>query len=69
MEVTEVARRITREMVQLLGADLGGAWLMGGSLPSAGYHLPKDLVGRFAGIPASVWHSLIEVGGEPARAV
>jgi len=69
MEVTEVARRITREMVHLLGADLGGVWLADGSQPPAGYHLPKDRVERLAGIPASVWHSLIEVGDGPPGAM
>jgi signal transduction histidine kinase len=45
--VAEIARRATREMVLLLGADVGGVWLSGDDrerlTPLAGYHLPKDL--------------------------
>ena len=55
LDVTEVARRTTREMVRALGADMGGAW--GPSperdrhVPLAGYRVPKDLLERFARTP------------------
>ncbi len=45
--VAEIARRATRQMVRLLGADLGGVWLSGEDrdrlTPLAGYRVPRDL--------------------------
>ncbi|MBI4638034.1 MAG: GAF domain-containing protein [Candidatus Rokubacteria bacterium] len=47
LDLAEVARRTTREMVHALGADVGGAWLLDPErnelMPLAGYHVPKDL--------------------------
>lgn len=48
LDLTEVLRRATRELVRALGADMGGAWLLNESrdrfIPIAGYHVPKDLL-------------------------
>jgi signal transduction histidine kinase/CheY-like chemotaxis protein len=66
MDMTEVARRATRETVHLLGADVGAAWLLEGAVPGAGYHLPKDRLDRLAMVPASVWHALVERAGVTA---
>ena len=50
LELNEILRRTTRAMVRALGADTGGAWLQSedGSrfVPIAGYHVPKELLGR-----------------------
>lgn len=46
LDLTEILRRTTREMVRALGADLGAAWLLASErdrfVPLVGYHLPKD---------------------------
>ncbi len=56
LDVAEVARRTTRELVRTLGADLGGAWRLGPQrdrlVPLAGYHIPKDLPPRLGAISA-----------------
>ena len=58
LDLTEVARRTVRELVRILDADIGGAWLLapGGEeyLPLAGYRVPPDLLEAFArgSIPA-----------------
>jgi PAS domain S-box-containing protein len=52
LELTEVVRRTTREMVRALGADLGSAWRLSPSrdqlLPLAGYRIPKALLATLA---------------------
>jgi signal transduction histidine kinase len=49
LDLTEVLRRATREMVRALGGDTGVAWLLAPDrrqfLPLVGYHIPKDVVG------------------------
>src|SRR5262249_50404159 len=49
VDLTEVLRRATREMVRALGADTGVAWLLVPErthfAPLVGYHIPKDVVG------------------------
>jgi GAF domain-containing protein/CheY-like chemotaxis protein/anti-sigma regulatory factor (Ser/Thr protein kinase) len=55
LELTEVLRRATREMVRALGADMGGAWFLAptrdGFLPLVGYHIPKDILATFGQTP------------------
>ncbi|HEU5323355.1 MAG TPA: GAF domain-containing protein, partial [Methylomirabilota bacterium] len=52
LDLTEILRRATREMVRALGADMGAAWLLGPGrdrfLPLVGYHVPKELVQTYA---------------------
>ena len=49
LDLTEVLRRATREMVRALGGDTGIAWLLAPDrahfVPLVGYHIPKDVVG------------------------
>src|SRR5438477_164273 len=49
LDLTEVLRRATREMVRALGGDTGVAWLRAPDrshfVPLVGYHIPKDVVG------------------------
>jgi len=49
LDLTEVLRRATREMVRALGGDTGVAWLLAPErthfVPLVGYHIPKDVVG------------------------
>ncbi len=49
LDLTEVLRRATREMVRALGGDTGVAWLRSPDrthfVPLVGYHIPKDVVG------------------------
>lgn len=48
LDLGEVGRRATREMVRALGADFGGSWRIPPSrdalTPLAGYHVPPDLL-------------------------
>ena len=48
LDLTEVLRRATREMVRSLGADLGAAWLRTETkdrfVPLVGYHIPKEIL-------------------------
>ena len=50
LDLTEVLRRTTREMVRALGADTGVAWLLTPThdryVPLVGYRVPKDLLGK-----------------------
>lgn len=50
LDLSEVLRRTTREMVRALGADTGLAWLLAPSrdrfVPLVGYHVPKELLGK-----------------------
>jgi signal transduction histidine kinase/DNA-binding response OmpR family regulator len=47
LDLSEVLRRTTREMVRALGADLGVAWLVNPTrdrfVPRVGYHIPKEV--------------------------
>jgi signal transduction histidine kinase/CheY-like chemotaxis protein len=49
LDLTEILRRATREMVRALGGDTGVAWLLAPErthfVPLVGYHIPKDVVG------------------------
>jgi len=51
-DFSEVARRMVREMVQALDADMGGAWMLTRSgdafVPLAGYHVPEHARVLFA---------------------
>jgi signal transduction histidine kinase/CheY-like chemotaxis protein len=53
LDISEVLRRATREMVRALGADMGAAWMTtparDGFIPLAGYHIPKEVFGAFTG--------------------
>jgi signal transduction histidine kinase/CheY-like chemotaxis protein len=55
LDLAEVLRRTTREMVRALGADTGIAWLLAPAcdrfVPLVGYHVPKDLLDK-AGLAA-----------------
>jgi signal transduction histidine kinase/CheY-like chemotaxis protein len=50
LDLSEVLRRTTREMVRALGADTGIAWLLTPTrdryVPLVGYHVPKDLLAK-----------------------
>ncbi|MBI4610290.1 MAG: GAF domain-containing protein [Candidatus Rokubacteria bacterium] len=63
-DLTEILRRMTREIVRTLGADTGGAWLVtqtrDGLLPVAGYRVPKELVETFAHTPFPLEHPIID---------
>jgi signal transduction histidine kinase/CheY-like chemotaxis protein len=52
LDLSEVLRRTTREMVRALGADTGLAWLLTPTrdrfVPLVGYHVPKDLLNKAA---------------------
>jgi signal transduction histidine kinase len=52
LDLSEVLRRATREMVRALGADMGVAWLLAPDrtrfVPAVGYHIPKDVLGATA---------------------
>jgi len=52
LDLTEVLRRATREMVRSLGADLGAAWLRTETkdrfVPLVGYHIPKEILASAA---------------------
>ncbi len=65
LEVAEVARRTTRELVRALGADLGGAWQLtpgrDALVPLAGYRVPKDLFDRLSALQAPRGAALIEM--------
>jgi len=49
LDLSEVLRRATREMVRALGGDMGVAWLLAPErthfVPLVGYHIPKDVLG------------------------
>ncbi len=64
LELTEVLRRTTREMVRALRADVGGAMRLspGGDelIPIAGYHIPKDLGKIWSPTPVLPGHPLVE---------
>jgi PAS domain S-box-containing protein len=64
LEVAEIVRRTTKELVRALGADMGGFWLLdagqGFFAPLAGYRVPKDLLELFAGTPVDARNPLFE---------
>jgi signal transduction histidine kinase len=68
LDVKEIVRLTTREMVRALGADMGGAWPFDPSesplIGYVGYHLPKELVETFSRVRHHVWNRLLEGGGE-----
>ena len=55
LDVQEALRRICRELVFLVGADTGAAYLLdepsGRLMPSAGYHVPKEMMETFLANP------------------
>jgi GAF domain-containing protein/DNA-binding NarL/FixJ family response regulator/anti-sigma regulatory factor (Ser/Thr protein kinase) len=69
LDVAEIARRTLREMVHALGADLGGAWRRSEDgrhlVPTAGYHVPADLVEKVMSTPLALDAPLV---AEVARA-
>ena len=48
LDLTEIMRRATREMVRAFGGDMGVAWLLAPDrtrfVPQVGYHIPKDVL-------------------------
>jgi len=52
LDLTDLLRRATREMVRALGGDMGVAWLLTPDrrrfVPLVGYHIPKDVLGATA---------------------
>jgi signal transduction histidine kinase len=64
LELTEVLRRTTREMVRILGADMGGGWLLNPRedlfLPVVGYHIPKDLLEVYSWTAGAAADKLVE---------
>jgi len=72
-DLTEILRRMTREIVRALGADIGGAWLVtpnrDGLLPVAGYRVPKELVETFARTPFPLEHPIIDAARQFKEAI
>lgn len=67
LDLPEVFRRATREIVRTLGADLGGAWLLRpprGLVPIAGYRLSSDLVGAVGTMTLALDNPLLVVAHE-----
>jgi K+-sensing histidine kinase KdpD len=64
LELAEVIRRLTREMVRIVSADTGSAWCFNQSrdqlIPVAGYHAPKDLLESFTRSPSLRAYPFIE---------
>jgi GAF domain-containing protein/two-component sensor histidine kinase len=74
LDLAEILRRTTRELVRALGADVGGAWLLSPDgrsvVPVAGYRVPKALFHRFAGVTLALDDPLVlEVRGAGGAAV
>ncbi len=73
LDVAEIARRTLREMVQALGADLGGAWRRSADgqqlVPIAGYHVPPDLAGALTGTALSLEGPLVSEAIRTGRPV
>lgn len=63
LELTEVLRQATREMVRALDADIGTVWRLEASgdelVPVAGYHVPKSLYRAASGSLRLSHHSLV----------
>ncbi len=55
LDVQEALRRFCRELVFLVGADTGAAYLLdepsGRLVPTAGYHVPKEMMDAFVSHP------------------
>jgi PAS domain S-box-containing protein len=70
LDIAEVARRTTREIVRVLGADMGGAMILNESqdrlVPLAGYRLPKEAFATFASTPSVLEYPLVEEAKEVA---
>ncbi|MBI4588266.1 MAG: GAF domain-containing protein [Candidatus Rokubacteria bacterium] len=68
-DVTEVFRKTTRAMVQVLGGDLGAAWQLAPEgdriFPLAGCHVPKDLLGKFGSVSLAEMQLLVEEASCP----
>ncbi|MBI4240831.1 MAG: GAF domain-containing protein, partial [Candidatus Rokubacteria bacterium] len=64
LDLTEILRRTTRELVRALGADVGGAYLLSPSRDKvtalAGYHVPKNLIESLSSPPLLRDHPLIK---------
>jgi PAS domain S-box-containing protein len=64
LDLAEIGRRTTREMVKALGADMGGAWFLSPDrdqlLPLAGYHVPKEWVETFSRTSLSIDDRFVE---------
>ena len=64
LELTEVLRRATREVVRAVGADTGSAWRLapGGRwlLPIAGYRTPKDITIDTSQVPVLPDHQTVD---------
>jgi len=74
LDVTEMMRRIAKEMGRALGADMVGAFLADADhaylRPIAGYHVPKHLLADFMAFPIPLkGHRLLEEAWEERRAV
>jgi PAS domain S-box-containing protein len=74
LDPTETMRRVAREIALALGADTVGAYLADAAhkslWPVAGYHVPRELLGRFRQIPIPLEHHLaIEEAWTTGRAV
>ena len=73
LDLTEVLRRATREMVRSLGADLGAAWLRTETkdrfVPLVGYHIPKEILASAASSVVSAGRSVLHASPRaPGRA-
>jgi len=64
LDLTEIIRRTTKEMVRALGADMGGAWLLSPKrdcfFPVAGYHVPKELLKAISETPVFFEDRIVE---------
>ncbi|OGK88257.1 MAG: hypothetical protein A2X52_03875 [Candidatus Rokubacteria bacterium GWC2_70_16] len=64
LDLAEVARRTVREAVRILDADVGGAWLLDEGrenfVPLAGYRVPPDILGIFAGASIPAEHAAVQ---------
>ncbi len=64
LDLTEIIRRTTKEMVRALGADMGGAWLLSPKrdcfFPVAGYHIPKELLKAISETPVFFEDRIVE---------
>jgi signal transduction histidine kinase len=63
LDLAEIGRRTVREMVRVLGADMGGAWRFSADrdrlFPIAGYHVPKEWADLFSRNPLVAGDSLV----------
>jgi signal transduction histidine kinase/CheY-like chemotaxis protein len=58
LDLTEIMRRATRQMVRAFGGDMGVAWLLAPDrtrfVPRVGYHIPKNVLGSTAAAALSL---------------